>query len=367
MIEYFRILVLLQCSTKLSRPKLISADKADKSQTLPRPSPSYTYIFQSSPTACYMYTTLWTPMIGSDNMAEIFTQTVLRCEQCNKPFNTTKQLKRHGYYCQFRRRGPVSRARACLHCATSKVVCDKVLPSCARCIIKSISCEYPAKSTMKDARTSRNHDSPTVSTDSHVSILVKPTHTVNSGIRVEDAAEVVLPQGFNATFDGLDPTDLDWRTPTFEFADLWTAPAAEKELYPSAAFVVPQSEVVSTILSDQEQAAMSFDLPIPATVKDSRSLVPRPSATANHQRTVSLIFSTFKSYLLMLQQNTMQPFIHPSILQSALSDNQLEPLTTCINLVQMLGKSLRGSRQLFWRNVRMECECWNADVSYAFS
>ena len=294
-------------------------------------------------------------------MSEIFVQTVFRCEQCNKPFDTSKQLKRHGYYCQSRRRGPLSRARACLNCATSKVVCDKVLPSCTKCSTKRARCEYPAKSTMKDIRTSRNHDSLSVSTDSPQSILVEAPHTSSSELQMTDFAEVLPPQNFDVSLDGSASTDLNWLTPTFDFADLWNAPGGEKDLYPS--IFVPQFK--STILP--EQSAVSFDMSIPATIDDSRSLVPRPSATANHQRTVSLIFSTFKSYLVMLQQDTMPPFIHPSILQSALTNNQLEPLTNCINLVQMLSKNLRGSRQLFWRNIRLECERWHADVRIRFS
>ncbi|KAJ6086544.1 hypothetical protein N7467_005458 [Penicillium canescens] len=34
----------------------------------------------------------------------------------------------------------------------------------------------------------------------------------------------------------------------------------------------------------------------------------------------------------------------------------MEPLDNCINLVHMISGGMRGSRKLFWRNVRMECE-----------
>jgi len=176
---------------------------------------------------------------------------------------------------------------------------------------------------------------------------------------MEPFVEVVPLQNFDVSLNDLDPKDLDWLTPGFDFADVWTAPVGEDDLYPSAGFDVPQSE---TLMMLPEQASMSFEMSVPGTMEDSRSLVPRASATANNQRTANLIFSTFKSYLLMFQQDTLPPFIHPSILHSALTDNQLEPLMTCINLVQMTGKNLRGSRQLFWRNVRLECERWHADV-----
>jgi len=301
-------------------------------------------------------------------MDEIFTQTVLRCDQCNKPFDTSKQLKRHGYYCQSRRRGPTSRARACLRCATSKVVCDKVLPSCTRCITRNIKCDYLAKTT-KDTdlvtRRPRKHEPPTEATDSQDSLLVEPVRSVSSDFRMVDVLEDVLPQDFDSSLDILDPTDLSWLTPTFDFADLWNASTGEKTLYPSPGFGMPHFET-STLLG--EQTAISFNMSIPATINDPRSLTPRPSATAIHQRTIGLIFSTFRSYpLMMVQQNTLPPFIHPGILQSALNDSQVEPLTTCINILQMLSKKLRGSRQLFWRNVRMECDRWYANVRCTFS
>ncbi|KAJ5833633.1 hypothetical protein N7474_001944 [Penicillium riverlandense] len=34
----------------------------------------------------------------------------------------------------------------------------------------------------------------------------------------------------------------------------------------------------------------------------------------------------------------------------------MEPLSNCISLVHMISSGTRGSRKLFWRNVRMECE-----------
>jgi hypothetical protein len=170
-----------------------------------------------------------------DNMSESMTHTVLRCEQCNKPFDTTKQVKRHGYYCQSRLRGrqPISRARACLHCATSKVVCDKMLPSCARCITRGTECQYPAKTTRKtdsDTRRSQSHDSPAVSTDLEDSTLVTPSHIVSSERGMMDFFEDVLPQNFDVSLDILDPTDLDWFTPTFEFEDLSAATACIHQL-----------------------------------------------------------------------------------------------------------------------------------------
>ena len=39
----------------------------------------------------------------------------------------------------------------------------------------------------------------------------------------------------------------------------------------------------------------------------------------------------------------------------------MEPLTNCMSLVHMLSSRIHGSRKLFWKNVRMECERLHAE------
>lgn len=88
-----------------------------------------------------------------------------------------------------------------------------------------------------------------------------------------------------------------------------------------------------------------------------RSLVHRPRLEVRVQRTASLIISTLKSYpRMMLYQNTFPPFIHQHIMKVESGDTELEPLMNCVNLVHMLSSGYQGSRKLFWKNVRLECE-----------
>ncbi|KAL1841425.1 hypothetical protein VTK73DRAFT_3484 [Phialemonium thermophilum] len=80
---------------------------------------------------------------------------------------------------------------------------------------------------------------------------------------------------------------------------------------------------------------------------------------ARAQRIAKLILHTLKSYpVMLLRHNTLPPFLHPSTIAIAASnaDNAMEPLNNCMSLVHMISSGVRGSRKLFWKNVRLECE-----------
>jgi hypothetical protein len=51
------------------------------------------------------------------------------------------------------------------------------------------------------------------------------------------------------------------------------------------------------------------------------------------------------------------------MMASSIADSDdLEPLHNCISLLHMLRGRVAGSRKLFWRNVRMECERFLEEV-----
>jgi len=89
-----------------------------------------------------------------------------------------------------------------------------------------------------------------------------------------------------------------------------------------------------------------------------RKLILRPKMkNGGAQRIGNLILHTMKSYpTMMLRHNTLPPFIHPCLISSDVEDNDMEPLTNCISLMHMITSGVQGSRKLFWKNVRMECE-----------
>ena len=75
------------------------------------------------------------------------------------------------------------------------------------------------------------------------------------------------------------------------------------------------------------------------------------------QKTGNLILHTLKSYpSMMVRHNTLPPFIHPSLTSLNVENDDIEPLNNCISLSYVLNSGVKGSRKLFWRNVRMECE-----------
>ena len=113
-----------------------------------------------------------------------------------------------------------------------------------------------------------------------------------------------------------------------------------------------------------QQAICSPDVSIQAIPTYTlRSFNRRPKLKTGAQRIANLIFHTLKSYpLMMLRDNTLPPFIHPHLVSSDVENNDMEPLTNCISLVHMLSSRIHGSRKLFWKNVRMECERLCADV-----
>ncbi|KAI0539626.1 hypothetical protein GGR58DRAFT_217272 [Xylaria digitata] len=99
-------------------------------------------------------------------------------------------------------------------------------------------------------------------------------------------------------------------------------------------------------------------LMIPKTPTSAvRSLVQRPRRHAGGQRISKLIFHTLKSYpLMMLRDNTLPPFIHPSTVSSDVENPNMWPLTNCMSLTHILAGGVQGSRKLFWKNVQLECE-----------
>jgi hypothetical protein len=118
---------------------------------------------------------------------------------------------------------------------------------------------------------------------------------------------------------------------------------------------------------EEQQTSSFFNLSIPAQVTSNpRSLVQRPKFKAGGEGIATLILHTLKSYLrMMLQHNTLPPFIHPRTISPDFDRGNTEPLTNCISLVHMIGSKIKGNRKLFWKNVRLECERLLEDVSRA--
>jgi hypothetical protein len=116
-----------------------------------------------------------------------------------------------------------------------------------------------------------------------------------------------------------------------------------------------------------QQTTSFYNLSIPTQVpSNTRSLILRPKATNGGEGIAGLILHTLKSYLRMMQHhNTLPPFIHQRTISPDFDRGNTEPLTNCISLVHMIATNFKGSRKLFWKNVKLECERLLEDVSRA--
>ena len=154
---------------------------------------------------------------------------------------------------------------------------------------------------------------------------------------------------------------LDWMNPDIEFAD-FLGPQAIDEIVQHPSVGSPSLVRQSTPWTDQtvhtHQAMSSSDISIPRPpTNNHRSLIRRPKMQTGAQRIANLILHNLKSYpLMMLHHNNLPPFIHPFLISSKIENNAMEPLTNCISLVHMISSGTQGSRKLFWKNVRLECE-----------
>jgi hypothetical protein len=265
-------------------------------------------------------------------------------------------LNRHGYYCRSNTKTSVPRRRSCAACAQAKTACDNALPACARCAQRGLTCQYPRAATKRrDVAEARR---PVVA------------HELNP-----DAANTIMPAvtdtlslpTMTPAMDSDSPmlfTDAEWNFDDMTALDeyMHTSP----QTFPSnASSSSPTSTDPTTVSPDATDALQVqslaqehlFNFSIsPVPNPNIRTLVQRPRMHPGADRTASLLFYTLKSYPVMLRHNTLPPFIHPSYVSFTDEGTTTEPLENCITLMHMMASRVQGSRKLFWRNVRQECE-----------
>jgi hypothetical protein len=269
-------------------------------------------------------------------------------------------LKRHGYYCRSRSAGSKPRARSCYACASGRTRCDHKRPECSRCLTKGIQCQYPTKvPKSRESRILLNYNAPTEESPSFVTALAGLENAEEECTDVDallNSAIMTSDQDF-AAFGGL----LGWEDLDFNCSGLMNLQSEDKTIQPlspgSPTFLVQSTPSIDQTLQFQ-QAIHSHNASIPKSpTHTTRSLILRyRTNTGAPKRIADLILHTLKSYpLMMLRYNTLPPFIHPGLISSNDKNDQMEPLTNCVSLVHMISNG-QGSRKLFWKNVRRECE-----------
>lgn len=118
----------------------------------------------------------------------------------------------------------------------------------------------------------------------------------------------------------------------------------------------PSMSTSDESFAQQHPNALTYNLPQFIT-PIFRSLVPRPNDTKEAKRTRGLIMKSLKSFpSMMVHHNSLPAFIHSSLSVGSSIEDCMESLNNCISLLHMINSGVRGSRKLFWKNVRMECE-----------
>lgn len=292
-------------------------------------------------------------------------------------------LKRHGYYCRSRPGGSAPRARSCVFCVKTKARCDGERPSCSRCISRGKNCEYPANAARATTTTTQSGTQRTTNglstkqttTTTATASAADPPPSMPSFITIDnDNSSLNDALLYNTLFPveyGIQQVDVG---DDGQDDDSWDGPGWSnfvQSQMQQAASLTPNTLINSEpSLSDEpfttmlQQAMSSPKSQIPRMpTYTMRSLFHRPQTDSGNQRISQLMLQTLKSYpLMMLRQKTPPPFIHPRLMLSDAGNNDAEPWHNCVSLMHMLDGGIQGSRKLFWRNVRTECERFCQEV-----
>ncbi|KAL8924489.1 MAG: hypothetical protein Q9172_002654 [Xanthocarpia lactea] len=192
--------------------------------------------------------------------------------------------------------------------------------------------------------------------------LVVPHPSSEHGQEVSGNSNLLLDPTFDVSNPDLAHLANEIFDPNTDFADFLSPQSNDEGAWydplDSSSVARPSSSPTDQVQHLQEASIRSANLSIQSLSTYSvRSFDHRAQLNTAAQRTSDLILYTLKSYpMMMLRDNSLPPFIHPYLVSGDIENNDMEPLTNCINLVHMLSSRHHGSRKLFWKNVRMECE-----------
>ena len=304
---------------------------------------------------------------------------------CTDGSTIESTLRRHGYYCRSRRAGSTTRRPSCISCAKGKARCDHRRPQCSRCLGKGIDCLYPKRAPRGVVSMMDEGDDLSMSIGSEifpVSVNVPSTNfnveSINEG-NIDGDNDLVVS---DPDFENILSKDVDWIDPDLDFSTLLdpqtTIDTTQHHLStpPSLTLQIPTSPYQTSQRPcplTPPPSLLTF-LPPQQPSYTFHTMIQRPSLLPSRQRTATLILHTLKSYPVMMQRhNALPPFIHSSMVESNTGNDErgrkddMSALNDCRALVHMLGSGVQGSRKLFWKNVRRECERLYENVSINFT
>ncbi|ETS85545.1 hypothetical protein PFICI_03570 [Pestalotiopsis fici W106-1] len=217
-----------------------------------------------------------------------------------------------------------------------------------------LDCHYPAATSRTTAvpRSQRGDDA---------HIVIEENNTVGpAAASIDTFGDALQDANADTNLSGFEGLQFDWDNLDIDLGDNFLIPQADSV----AVFQTPRQKSpylgsISVPLADSIPLLQQLipPLAIPRSPTEAhRSLVRKTNTRPGASRAANMLLHMMKSYSIMiLQQNNLPPFIHPQQF-SINQDEDMEPLYNCISLMHMIGRNLPGSRALFWRNVRMECE-----------
>lgn len=256
------------------------------------------------------------------------------------------------------------RARSCASCVKAKARCDNGRPACSRCSIKRINCTYqgsiPVAGT-KSAQRSRDEQNK----QSAVTYMPNSFNTQYSLNSCNDYGNVVYDSllGYghpNENNEVVDTRQHRWEN--FDWDSLSGSQLSSELVQNPGAFLQTSLDGGNSLPLEEtflwHRAITPAKIHIPNTPAfNMPAITQRQPVNIGTERISQLMLQTLKSYpLMMIRQKTPPPFLHPRLVVSSELDDSMESWHNCMSLVYMISGKIGGSRKLFWRNVRMECE-----------
>ena len=244
-------------------------------------------------------------------------------------------------------------------------------PECSRCVTKAIECHYPASTPKGTGSGIQHNDEAPPEQRKLAHSLVVDTPDVEGLRGVSNDGDSILDSTLaisDMEFANLGGEPFDWNDPDSNFADVLDLPTIDETMQYSLSETSSLVRYPTPQTNQVRQICLSPKASIPTHTL--RSLVPRANMGTRVQPIENLILHTLKSYpLMMMRHKTLPPFIHPHLISSDVRNPHMESLNNCISLMHMISSGIQGSRKLFWKNVRLECErlceevCWVCDIS----
>jgi hypothetical protein len=254
--------------------------------------------------------------------------------------------------------GNTTRLRSCISCVRAKARCDNRRPGCSRCAAKAVECHYPTSTKSREPKPQIQHNY----NDSLELQKVSPSLVADfPGIENREETSTnddILVGISDPEFANFGEQNLDWNVPDINFSEFLrpqTNDEAIQYLSSESSALIRHS---TTQINRVQEFASSSNISMPMQPTGTpRSLVLRTGMKSSAQQTANLMFHTLKSYpLMILRHKTLPPFIHSHLISSNTENVDMEPLNNCISLLHMISSGVQGSRKLFWKNVRLECE-----------